>query len=336
MNADPSHRKPAPGDEVDLGQFFQLINRGFKQIFLGLLSVFLFVKRNVLWLGGLIVVGVVLGILLKFIVVEEHKLDVIVTPMVDNTQYLNSVVSEIQANIKAQDTSFFLSLGMDISKMKSFDVELTPLRTTVAESRPEDKDFMELLIEFGQSEAAEEIIRSELLERITQDHLITFYFKNVDIGEQYAKRLLEYINSNAFYKELNTVSRENAEERIHRNDSLLAQIDILIENYTARMKEEVKTQAGSLVLDNQEALDVPSLFELKNQLIRDSEDKRLELIRREEAIRILNFGKPHQVEKPLFGNWMVLLPLVLVGLFLLIAFLKYLDKQADEMLHENQ
>lgn len=331
MNSNPKNPGQPQADEVDLGTFFQLIGNGFRQIFRGFLRAFLFVRRNLAWLVSLVVLGVLLGILLKFFVREEQKLDVIVSPMIDNTEYLNNVVSEIKANIKAKDTAFFASLGMDMTKMKGFDIELTALRTKVADSRPQDLDFMELLTEFGQSQAAEEIIRAELKERTTRDQLITFYFKDPKTGADYAKKLMEYINSNEFYQKLNSVSRKNANERLLQNDSLLAQIDVLIQRYTDQIAEKGNQREGRLVLESQEPLDVPSLFEMKNQLIRDSESKRLELIQREEAIRVLNFGKPQKVQKPIFGNWLVLLPLTFVGLFLLVAFLRHLNRKASEL-----
>lgn len=323
--------RPAASDEIDLGKFFNLIGHGLNRVGRGFLSVYLYIRRNIYWLGGLIVVGFAIGILLKSFIVERQKIDVIVTPLLNNSDYLSDVVAEIQSDIKANDTTFFRSLGMDIAKMDGFEVELTALRQVRADAKSQDLEFLELLKEFGQSQAAADIIRSELQDRTTRDHRITFYFRNPEIGTDYAKKLTDYINSNEFYQKLNVVYRENAKERIQRNDSLIAQIDILIQKYTEQMSNASGLQAGSLVLENQEPLNIPSLFELKNELIRDSELKRLELIRREEAIRVVNFGKPHQVQKPLFGKWIVLLPIILVSIFILISFLKYLNRKANQI-----
>ena len=330
MSNEQSNR-PQASDEIDLGKFFNLVGRGFNWMGRGILSAFLYVRRNIFWLGGLVVVGVVLGVLLKSFIVEQQKIDVIVTPQLDNSDYLSDVVGEIQSDIKASDTTFFRALGMDITKMEGFEVELISLRELRSDPKSQDMEFLELLKEFGQSEAAGEIIRSELQDRTTLDHRITFYFRNADIGADYARKLMDYINSNEYYEQLNAVYRENALERIQRNDSLISQIDILIQKYTEQMSNETAFQAGSLVLENQESLDVPSLFTLKNELIRDSEYKRLELIRREDAIRVVNFGKPHQVQKPLFGKWVVLIPLILVGIYLLLSLVKYLNRKANQI-----
>ena len=329
MKPQPTSTKPSGNDEVDLGQFFQIIGNAINSFFRGLIYIFIFIRRHIIWLGSLVIVGLVLGYILKTIVVEEQKLDVMVVPMMENSDYLIKVVEEVQANIKAQDTAFFSTLGMDLSKMDGFDIELTPLR--VAKAAEQDLDFIELLTEFGESGAADEVIREELMDQTTLDHILTFYFKDDAIGPEYAGKILDHINSNEYYNELNTVSRKNARQRLKRNDSLLAQIDLLIANFADRIERTGAIPSGSLTIENQEFVDIPSLMELKNQLIRDSEEKRLEIVKRKEAIRIMSFGKPHQVQKPLFGNLMVLLPTVFVGFFLFIALIRYLNRKADQL-----
>ena len=87
-----------------------------------------------------------------------------------------------------------------------------------------------------------------------------------------------------------------------------------------------------MVLENQEPLNVPSLFELKNQLIQDTESKKLELERRKDAITIVNFGKPHKVIKPLFQKDIVFFPLLFVGVFFLFSLVRYLNKRSAELL----
>ena len=142
---------------------------------------------------------------------------------------------------------------------------------------------------------------------------------------------MDYINSNEYYTQLLKTQRSNAADRIRRNDSLVQQIDLLINTYTDKIGRENADTEGRLILENQETLDIPSLFELKNRLIRDIELKRIELDRDREAITIVNFGKPHRVVKPLFQKNIVFFPLAFVGVFLLISLLGYLNRKASEL-----
>jgi hypothetical protein len=88
---------------------------------------------------------------------------------------------------------------------------------------------------------------------------------------------------------------------------------------------------GRIVLDTEERLNIKGLFDLKNDLIKDIEAKRVELKKQTDAIRVINFGKPHEVIKPFFGKKLVLLPLLFVGAFFLWSIIKYLNKKASEL-----
>lgn len=328
--ATPGTKPPETSDEIDLGQLFKLIGKGFKNMFRGFLSLYLYFKRNFLWFVGLGVLGVLTGYLVNQFVERRQKLEVIVTPNLDTRNYLYDVVAELQSDIKAKDTAFFSSLGLPVGKMDGFDLEITDLRMT-GKDTPGDSELLELMKDFGNSPAIGDLVREALLEKTTKDHRITFYFKDPVAGKAYAEKLMQYINSNPYYSQVVKTQRENAEERIRRNDSLVKQIDLLINNYTEQMTREKGGTEGRLVLENQEPLNVPSLFELKNQLIRDTESKRLELDKKKEAITIVSFGKPHRVIKPLVRKNIVFFPLLFIGGFLVISMVQYLNRKASEM-----
>jgi hypothetical protein len=241
------------------------------------------------------------------------------------------VVAEIQADIKTKDTAFFQSMGMDIEKMEGFEIEIVPLRSENRGQSENQTQMMELLKDFGNSEAISDILRSELQQRTINEQRITFLFKDPLSGEAYANKIMDYLNANPFYSGLIEVYTTNARNRIHRNDTLIRQIDVLIDNYTQKMLKEQSGSEGRLVLENQEPLNVPSLFALKNELIRDTEARKLELERRKDAITIVNFGKPHKVIKPLFRKNIIFFPLVFVGIFLLISLFRYLNRKAIEL-----
>ena len=330
MSDKPSN-KQNQSDEIDLGQLFAAIGKGFDSLFRGLLTFFVYLKKNAVILVGLVIIGGLIGFSLKFIVGEEKKLDVIVTPNLDAKDYLYGVIDEIQSDIKAKDTVFFNSLGMSIDELGDFKIEITRLKKPSATDPEEEMKFLEILKDFENNETIAGFLRSELQDKTTRNERITFYFDDDEIGEDYAGKIMSYINSNPYYLELVKVYNENAQNRIIQNDSLIKQLDMLINYYAKNMlKEETRTE-GSLVLENQEPLNIPSLFQLKNVLIKDTEVKKLELERRKEAITVVSFGKPHKVQKPIFRENIALIPLIFVGLFFLLSFIRLLNRKAKEM-----
>jgi hypothetical protein len=118
------------------------------------------------------------------------------------------------------------------------------------------------------------------------------------------------------------------------NDSTLSQLNDIIESYTVQMGKTEQAAEGQLVLSEEESLDIPELFNLKNSLISQSELRRVNLERRTAPFSIVNFGQSQPVKIPLFGKSIILIPLILIGIFILIDVIKYLNKKSRELLPE--
>ncbi|WP_297760160.1 hypothetical protein [uncultured Muriicola sp.] len=324
-------KNTSSNDEIDLGQLFQMIGKGFNRIFRGLLSLFLYFKRNAIILIVLAILGALTGFGLNQIVSKKMKSEVIVSPNLQSKNYLYDVVAELQANIEAKDTVFFKSLGIDVEKIKDFEIEVAPVSGSNKKNLETEMKYLELLQSFENSGSISDIVRAEILDKSSLDQRITFFYKDASLGDTYARILMEYINSNTYYKEIVKTNTENAQDRIKKNDSVVQQINVLITNYSKKMLTENNTTEGRIVLDNEQQLNVPELFTLKNNLIRDTESKKLELERQKDAITIINFGKPQRILKPLYQKNIFLFPLVYIGIFFLISFIKYLNKKALEM-----
>lgn len=319
-------------DEIDLGQLFQLIGNGFKKLFTTLLRLFLYLKKNALILLLLIIVGIGIGFGLNQISVKEMKTEVIVKPQMESKNYLYDVVNEIQANIEAKNLEFFQNIGLKRDDLKALKIEIVPIDDGKLSSDNEMK-FLELLQSFENTDAVADIVRAELQNKSSFNHRIIFYYKDANKGQLFVENMMEYINSNAYFDGLIEVYRENAETRIEENKSLLKQVDELISNYSKQMNQK-DSYAGAdrIVLDNQERINITGLFNLKNNLIRDIEKKKLELKQKTDAIKVINFGSPHEVIRPFFGKKIVFIPLILIGMFFVFSFLKYLNKKTSELL----
>ncbi|MGB5820722.1 MAG: hypothetical protein WBG90_14650 [Saonia sp.] len=318
-------------DEIDLGQLFQIIGKGFKSLFRAFLGVFVYFKKNALILLGLGVIGIAVGYGLNQIVTKKLKTEVIVKPNMESKNYLYDAVDEIQANIKSKNTAFFKDLGIEIENFKGFEIAIAPANDGSKGSQDEI-EYLELLQSFGNTIGIQDIVRAELLNKSSLNHRITIYYKDANKGQEFARKIMAYINDNAYFDELVEVYRANAVSRIAENKVLLQQVDGIIANYSKKMaQEDAKIGNDRIVLDNQEQIDITGLFTYKNNLIRDIEIKKLELQEQKEAISVINFGRPQQVQKSFFGKHIILLPSILIGLFFLVSIVKYLNKKATEM-----
>ncbi|MEO0571741.1 MAG: hypothetical protein AAF039_08550 [Bacteroidota bacterium] len=293
---------------------------------------FLYIKKNIFILIGLGVLGIAAGYGLKQITSEKMKTEVIVRPNIESKDYLYDVVAEIQANIKAKNESFFKPLNIDIEELKGFKITVESLGDKNNKLEDELK-YLELLKGLDISGTVSDVVRNEILSRNSLNHKITFFYKEGTKGNESAQILMDYINSNPYFNELIAVYLKNAENRIKEDRALIGQLDVLIEQYSTNLAtEEDQNNDGRIIFENEEQLDIRKLFDLKSELIRDIESKKLELKTRENAIKVINFGKPHEVKVPFFGKILVLLPLVFVGGYFLFSTFKYLDRKAKAIL----
>ena len=320
-------------DEIDLGQLLQLIGKGFNAIFRFFLRIFLYLKKNIFILIGLILVGLVIGYGLNQIISKKLKTEVIVKPQMESKNYLYDVINEIQANIKAKDTVFFNSIGIEEIDFNALEVTIAPVDDNKVSTESEMK-YLELLQSFENTASIADIVRAELQNKSSFNHRLTFFYKNPELGKKIAKMVMEYINTNPYYVRLIATNRSNASGRIEQNQVLLKQVDEIITNYTNSLALKGNNAVSErIVLDNQEQVNIADLFEYKNRLIRDIETKKLELEENIEPISIINFGKPQMVQTSFFGKNIVILPLILIAMFFIWTFLAYLNKKSKLLSH---
>lgn len=332
--AENESSKNTSSDEIDLGQLLKLIGNGFKKVGNIFLYAFLYLKKNMLVLIGLVVVGVLIGFLLTKIVDKKLKTETIVRPNFESKDYVYDVIDEIQANIYAKDTVFFSQMGIDINDLDGFKIEIAPITDPeeAKEDAEQDLMYLELLQGFKEESFAVDIMRSVLTQKSIVAHRITFTYIDAQNGGVIAQKMLDYINNNNYFKDVITAFRENAQLRIDQNTMLIGQIDNLVNNYSKTINnKQLEKAPGSVILENESALNISSLLTLKNRFVKEIEEKRMELSEQKNLLSVLNMGKTQRVRKPLFNNTFVIIPLVLVGLFFILSFIKFLNKKAAEL-----
>ncbi|SFR57969.1 MULTISPECIES: hypothetical protein [Maribacter] len=331
MNENQIPDKQNSSDEIDLGQLFQLIGNGFNAIFNWFLRVFLYLKRNLLLLIVLVVIGLAIGYGLNQIISEKYKSEVIVKPQLESKNYLYDVVNEIQSNIQAKDTLFFNTIGIDDVDFTGLKIEIG--RVAEASNSESDLKYLELLQSFENTDAIADIVREELQNKSSFNHRITFYYNNAAFGKEFAKKVLDYINSNSYFNGLLKIYRNNAQNRIEQDEKLLKQVDEIIVNYTnGLVKKGNNTATDKIILDNQEQVNIADIFEYKTGLIRDIETKKLELEERTVPVSVINLGETQVEHKSFFGKSIVLIPILLVLGFFIFSALIYLNKKAKSLM----
>lgn len=327
--------KPNSSDEIDLGQLLELIKKGIKSFGNFFLRIFIYLRRNAIKLLGLIILGIAISFGLNQITSKKLKTDVIVRPNFESKNYLYDVVDELAANMRSKNESFFEEIDISVEDLKGFKIEVQAIEDEELKTEEvalNEMKYLEVLENFKDESFVIDILRSELSEKSVVNHKITFSYKDAAKGPVIVEKLMRYINTNRYFNDLKDVYAENAKSRMEKNTLLIKQIDTLVSNYSkGLLAEKQKSGTGVVYMEKENTLNVPSLLNLKDNLLKEIEDKRLELAQQTGVLSILNFGKTQQVSKSFFNQTYFLIPTILVVGFILLSFFKYLERKAKEI-----
>lgn len=322
-------------DEIDLGQLLQLIGKGFHNLGNFLLRVFVYIRKNILKLVGLVVLGLAISFGLSQIISKNLKTDVIVHPNFESKNYLYDVVDELAANIKARNKTFFEAMDVAVEDLQGFKIEVEAIEDDEVKTDERvlnEMRYLEVLENFKDESFVVDILRSELSEKSVIDHKITFTYKDAAKGPGIVEKLMTYINTNEYFDDLKLVYANNAKSRIEKNTQLIAQVDELVENYSkALLAEKQKSGSGVVYMEKENTLNVPALLNMKDKLLKEIEVKKLEVAQQTGVLSILNFGKTQEVRKSFFNQTYFFIPTLLVVGFLLLSFFQYLNRKAKEI-----
>ena len=319
--------------EVDLGQIIALVNKFFSGLFTSFLRFFIYLKKRLLILGILLLIGGVLGYISNRMSKNQYKTEIIVKPNFESKNYLNDVLAEISNNLFSNDTTFFQNIGIQIVDLEGFSITIEPIEEKKKKKvTREDIQYTELLLEnFTDESFEQELAKSELFKKSFVHYRITFTYVKQEKGMAAIQKLFEYINDNEFFQEIGEVYRENASLRIQNNKKLINQIDMLVDNYTTKLGSNTERLSEGTVYLAENNLNITDLLNLKNRLIKDVEEKKLDLVEQKKVIKIINFGKSQQSRLSLTQNKTIIYPLILILGYFLVALVIGVNRKAKEL-----
>ena len=141
-------------------------------------------------------------------------------------------------------------------------------------------------------------------------------------GEDAINKLLEYINNQPQILKIKDGMVKNMEERITENEKTLIQIDTLIGNYSKNINTATKTADRLTFYNNQNNLNVNGALELKNTLIEETEALKNEYLTYSDAAVVISDIQTIK-DDSFLDNKSLVYPLVLVFVFLVLAFIRF-------------
>lgn len=303
--------------EIDLSEISKKIGGFFEDISTRIFKGILFLKRNILLIGILFVIGVVLGIYLdKSSKSYDHQ--VIVTPNFGSTDYLYSKIELINSKIEEQDT-LFLKNVLGLKEPKKFKrIVIEPINDVYKfiENREQNFEFIKLLAEDGD---IKKIITEKVTSKNYPFHAISFSTSALISEKNTVEPILKYLNDSDYYSKIQKEYVNNIKVKIIENDSIISQINGFLNTLSNTGN---KSQSNDNLVYINENTQLNDVIKTKDELVNDQGRRRIELINTDKIIKQISVTLNVKNIKSINGKLKLVLPFLFIFIFIGITIFR--------------
>jgi hypothetical protein len=314
--------------EIDLGQISKKVSEGYESFLTAIFRGLLFLKRNLIWIVGLFVIGAGLGFYLdKTTKVYDHKL--IVTPNFSSSDYLYAKVEQLNAKIKEKDTVFFKKIGIQETK-KFGRIEIEPIIDVYRfmDNKEENFELIKLMAEDG---SMDKILKDKITSKNYPFHMISYTTENATTEDKTLQPILNFLNESVYYKQLQTVANQNIDLKMKYNEQMLTQIDGILSEFSSSLDASA-LKSDRLVYYNNENTQLNDVLKTKEGLIFDQSQLRIQKINTDKIIKDLSYTLNVKNTKAANGKLKFILPILFVlGFIIIRAFFRFYRRQQLKM-----
>ncbi|MGV9002543.1 hypothetical protein [Flavobacterium sp.] len=298
--------------EIDLAQVSKRIGIFFENISTTIFKGILFIKRNILNLIVLFIIGVGLGFYLD----KTNKIydnQIIVEPNFGSVDYLYSKIELINSKIRDNDTVYLRDV-VGIKDSKKFkEIQIEPIADVYkfVENKTQNFELIKLMAEDGD-------IKKVLSDNITSKnypyHLISFKTSSRTDYDKTINPLLKYLNDSEYYRLLQKESVNNVKIKLIENDSIINQINGFLNSFSKTVNSTQKSDKLVYYNENSQLNDV---IKNKEEIVERQGYHRIELIKLDKIIKnnseVINIKNTQSLN----GKLKFTLPLLFILLFVM-------------------
>ncbi len=329
-------------DEIDLGQLFQMIGRGFQKFFNFIGSIFkgifhvliiflLFIQKNIIVIGSAVILGGIGGYILDKVLPEKYISKMVVEPNFNSVQQLYNNIAFYNDLAEAQD-SVALATALNITEH-----EAASIKEVFADSYSDENQKIKLFDEFVR-ELDTTTIKTIDFENYLKNfnsldarfHQISLISTDNRVAKKTQPAILGSISVNGYFKLQKRINDENLalQDSIYRQQ--LVEIDSLQKLYkTVMVKEADKPMQGTNInlADNGESQNKElALIQERDVLKQRLVDLNRERANKSSIINVISDFPTRGVElKGVWNSYKFILPLVLLGLVIFVLALLELN-----------
>ncbi len=318
--------------EVDLiflyKKFKDILKRGIILLFKALN----FILKKWRVIAVLLVIGVGLGIYSKINSKPPKKANILLRVNFDAVNYVYSTVDVLNQKIADNDSIFLSKLGLNPDSLEIKKIDAVPhinIKDIIEKYEENDRSLEAVLRNLEINELFDE--NETLLDRTFMSeykyHNMRLYLSSY-ANEGTIDIILNYINNNEFLEELRVTVVKNIEEKIKNNTEVIDQIDRLLDTYYTN--ESLAAPSSEIYVVDKN-FSVSSLLTQKVELQNENEELKKELVYSKDIAVAVNTPRLVSEDSGITSNKVIFYPFVLIMLFLLFSFAKYIYRYLKEI-----
>ncbi|MNG02956.1 hypothetical protein D3C84_860090 [compost metagenome] len=131
--------------------------------------------------------------------------------------------------------------------------------------------------------------------------------------------LLKYLNNSAYFNSIQKIGYKNLEREIAQNDTIIAQIDHVLDGLSSTSKNSSKNEKLVYYSEN---LQLNDIIKTKQKLVTEQGKNRFRLISFDKTIKKINATLNINESKTVNGHFKIWLPLFFIFIFVLVSMFK--------------
>lgn len=314
MSATPQNN--ADNQEIDLSQISKKIGGIFENISFQFFKVFLFFRRNIIWIGILFLLGAGLGFYLDRIKSYDNQL--IVAPNFGSTDYLYAKIDLINSKIEEGDTLFLKDVVGIKDPTKFRAISISPITDVYKfiDNKPQNFELIKLMAEDGD---IKKVVNESLTSKNYPYHSITFTTIGLTTDAKTVQPILNYINDSDFYRKIQKEYVNNVKIKMVENDSIITQINGFLNTFNTTVNG---TQKSDKLVYYNENSQLDEVIKTKDLLVTEQGVHRIEMVNLDKIVKDNSITLNIKNSKATNGKMKLVLPLLFILLFSIVGLLK--------------
>lgn len=302
--------------EIDLAMVSGRIKGYFTRVNDSIFDWILFFKRNLVWLIAVIVLGVALGWWLDK-GDKPYEQRIVAIPNFESVDYLYEKVGLINEKIKEGDEDFFKSIGISkAKKLQEIKVEpIIEIYDFIKKEEGTDKSLQVFKL-MAENDNMDNILEGMPTARNYKKHLIVITTAGPKNEAEVVQPFLDYLNGDAYFKQIQQSYVENLRKKIVFNDSIINQIDNVIGEFGANRNNDSKMLVYS---DNTQ---ISNILYTKMALINEKRENSIKLVDYTDIIKPSSLTLNVRKSSITAGHMKFILPILFIMLFIFVAMFR--------------